>query len=45
VGRAGLPIAGRALRHLTDRETANLAYADAFRAIMLAFLVATLLVP
>jgi DHA2 family multidrug resistance protein len=30
---------------LAYREASTLAYADAFRAIMLAFLVATLLVP
>ena len=31
--------------HLADREASTLAFADAFLAIMLAFLVATLLVP
>ena len=31
--------------HLADREASTLAFADAFRAIMLAFLVATLPVP
>jgi DHA2 family multidrug resistance protein len=34
-----------ALWHLAYREAATLAFADAFRAIMLAFVVATLLVP
>jgi DHA2 family multidrug resistance protein len=33
------------LWHLAYREASTLAYADAFRAIMLTFLVATLLVP
>ena len=33
------------LWHLAYREASTLAFADAFRAIMLAFLVATLLVP
>jgi DHA2 family multidrug resistance protein len=33
------------LWRLAYREAATLAYADAFRAIMLAFIVATLLVP
>ena len=46
----GSPDAGHAaalkqLWHLAYREASTLAYADAFRAIMLAFLVATLLVP
>ena len=35
----------RQLWHLAYREASTLAYADAFRAIMLAFVVATLLVP
>lgn len=35
----------RQLWHLAYREASTLAYADAFRAIMLAFIVATLLVP
>jgi MFS transporter, DHA2 family, multidrug resistance protein len=35
----------KALWHLAYREAATLAYADAFRAIMLAFVLATLLVP
>jgi MFS transporter, DHA2 family, multidrug resistance protein len=33
------------LRDLAYREAATMAYADAFRAIMVAFVVATLLVP
>jgi DHA2 family multidrug resistance protein len=33
------------LWHLAYREASTLAFADAFRAIMLAFIVATLLVP
>jgi DHA2 family multidrug resistance protein len=33
------------LWHLAYREASTLAYADAFRAIMVAFLIATLLVP
>ena len=33
------------LWHLAYREASTLAYADAFRAIMIAFAVATLLVP
>ena len=33
------------LWHLAYREASTLAFADAFRAIMLAFVVATLLVP
>jgi MFS transporter, DHA2 family, multidrug resistance protein len=46
----GGPVAGHAaaldqLWHLAYREASTLAYADAFRAIMLAFAVATLLVP
>ncbi len=46
----GGPVAGHAaaldrLWHLAYREAATMAYADAFRAIMLAFLVATLAVP
>jgi DHA2 family multidrug resistance protein len=35
----------KALWHLAYREASTLAYADAFRGIMLAFIVATLLVP
>jgi DHA2 family multidrug resistance protein len=46
----GGPVAGHAaalsqLWHLAYREASTLAYADAFRAIMAAFVVATLLVP
>jgi DHA2 family multidrug resistance protein len=46
----GGPVAGHAaalsqLWHLAYREASTLAYADAFRAIMVAFIVATLLVP
>jgi DHA2 family multidrug resistance protein len=46
----GSPLHGQtaaldALWHLAYREAATLAFADAFRAIMLAFIVATLLVP
>ena len=46
----GGPVAGHAaamsqLWHLAYREASTLAYADAFRAIMVAFVVATLLVP
>jgi DHA2 family multidrug resistance protein len=46
----GGPVAGQAaalsqLWHLAYREASTLAYADAFRAIMVAFVVATLLVP
>jgi MFS transporter, DHA2 family, multidrug resistance protein len=35
----------KTLWHLAYREASTLAYADAFRAIMLAFMIATLLVP
>jgi MFS transporter, DHA2 family, multidrug resistance protein len=42
---AGHSAALKQLWHLAYREASTLAYADAFRAIMLAFLVATLLVP
>jgi hypothetical protein len=35
----------KSLLQLADREASTLAYADAFRAIMLAFVIATLLVP
>jgi DHA2 family multidrug resistance protein len=35
----------KTLWRLAYREAATLAYADAFRAIMIAFIVATLLVP
>ena len=46
----GSPAAGHAaalsqLWHLAYREASTLAYADAFRAIMMAFIVATLMVP
>jgi DHA2 family multidrug resistance protein len=46
----GGPVAGHAaamsqLWHLAYREASTLAYADAFRAIMVAFVIATLLVP
>jgi DHA2 family multidrug resistance protein len=46
----GGPVAGHAaalsqLWHLAYREAETLAFADAFRAIMLAFVAATLLVP
>src|SRR5467141_1668700 len=46
----GSPVAGHAaalsqLWHLAYREASTLAYADAFRAIMMAFIVATLMVP
>jgi DHA2 family multidrug resistance protein len=46
----GGPVAGHSaalsqLWHLAYREASTLAYADAFRAIMIAFVVATLLVP
>jgi MFS transporter, DHA2 family, multidrug resistance protein len=46
----GGPVAGHAaalsqLWHLAYREASTLAYADAFRAIMVAFVVATALVP
>ena len=46
----GGPAAGHAaalsqLWHLAYREASTLAYADAFRAIMVAFVIATLLVP
>ncbi|HVC55487.1 MAG TPA: DHA2 family efflux MFS transporter permease subunit [Stellaceae bacterium] len=42
---AGHVAALKVLWHLAYREAATLAYADAFRAILLAFIVATLLVP
>ncbi|MBV9116089.1 MAG: hypothetical protein JOY63_01855 [Acetobacteraceae bacterium] len=42
---AGTEAALRQLWHLAYREASTLAFADAFRAIMLAFVVATLLVP
>jgi MFS transporter, DHA2 family, multidrug resistance protein len=42
---AGHLAALKQLWHLAYREAATLAYADAFRAIMLAFIAATLLVP
>ena len=42
---AGHAAALKQLWHLAYREASTLAYADAFRAIMLAFLIATLLVP
>lgn len=41
----GMDAALRQLWHLAYREASTLAFADAFRAIMLAFVVATLLVP
>jgi MFS transporter, DHA2 family, multidrug resistance protein len=46
----GGPVAGNAaalsqLWHLVYREASTLAYADAFRAIMVAFIIATVLVP
>jgi DHA2 family multidrug resistance protein len=46
-GDAGASVvtAREQLWHLAYREASTLAFADAFRAIMLAFLVATLLVP
>jgi DHA2 family multidrug resistance protein len=42
---AGHLAALKALWQLAYREASTLAYADAFRAIMVAFIVATLLVP
>ena len=42
---AGHAAALSQLWHLAYREASTLAYADAFRAIMAAFVVATLLVP
>ena len=42
---AGGDAALKQLWHLAWREASTLAFADAFRAIMLAFVVATLLVP
>jgi DHA2 family multidrug resistance protein len=42
---AGHVAALKQLWHLAYREASTLAYADAFRAIMIAFLIATLLVP
>ena len=42
---AGHAAALKQLWHLAYREASTLAYADAFRAIMIAFVVATLLVP
>ncbi len=42
---AGHEAAFQSLRALAYREASTLAYADAFRAIMIAFVVATLLVP
>ena len=42
---AGHVAALKQLWHLAYREASTLAFADAFRAIMLAFIVATLLVP
>jgi DHA2 family multidrug resistance protein len=46
----GGPVAGHAaamsqLWHLAYREASTLAYADAFRAIMMAFIIATQMVP
>ena len=43
--RAGHDAALKQLWQLAYREASTLAFADAFRAIMLAFVVATLLVP
>ncbi len=43
--QAGHVAALKSLWHLAYREAATLAYADAFRAIMIAFIVATALVP
>ncbi len=43
--RVGHQAALKQLWQLAYREASTLAYADAFRAIMLAFVVATLLVP
>ena len=45
VSRAGHTAALKQLWQLAYREASTLAYADAFRAIMIAFVVATLLVP
>ena len=42
---AGHAAALKQLWHLAYREASTLAYADAFRAIMIAFILATLLVP
>jgi DHA2 family multidrug resistance protein len=42
---AGHAAALKELWHLAYREAATLAYADAFRAIMIAFIAATLLAP
>jgi DHA2 family multidrug resistance protein len=42
---AGHDAALKSLWQLADREASTLAYADAFRVIMVAFLIATLLVP
>jgi DHA2 family multidrug resistance protein len=42
---AGHLAALKTLWHLAFREASTLAYADAFRAIMVAFIIATLLVP
>jgi len=42
---AGHLAAFKTLWHLAYRDASTLAYADAFRAIMLAFIIATLLVP
>jgi DHA2 family multidrug resistance protein len=44
-GDSGQAAALRQLWHLAYREASTLAYADAFRVIMLAFIAATLLVP
>ena len=44
-GRHGHQAALQQLWQLAYREASTLAFADAFRAIMLAFMVATLLVP
>ena len=45
VSRPATPAALKQLWQLAYREASTLAYADAFRAIMIAFVVATLLVP
>jgi DHA2 family multidrug resistance protein len=42
---AGHVAATKQLFHLAYREASTMAYADAFRAIMVAFAVATILVP
>jgi DHA2 family multidrug resistance protein len=42
---AGHVVALKQLRQLASREASTLAYADAFRAVMVAFAIATILVP